>query len=239
MAEVTAPILFEAEVSQSLPFPLHFHFQCNPGVTQVIYGPSGSGKTSILRCIGGLMRPEKARIRIGDRVWQCTKSGQFVPPRERPVGMVFQDYALFPHLTALNNIAIALNGDREQAMSWLRRIGMEDHASRLPAQLSGGQKQRVALLRALARKPAVLLLDEPFSAVDTMTKQSLRQELLYLKQELSAVTILVTHDWEEVIKLGDQVMILDQGTVLQSGRPAEVFANPVSERVARIIGVHS
>ena len=207
----------------------------------VLFGASGAGKTTILRCLAGLERPQEGFIRFGDESWLETAQGVFMPPRKRNVGFVPQDYALFPHLSVEQNIAFGLRGlpasekrsRLADAMRWLALNGLE---ARLPQELSGGQQQRVALARAVVRQPRLLLLDEPLSALDTPTRQRLRGELRSLLAQLGLPTILVTHDRLEAAALGDQIVVMDNGQVLQSGSVADVFNRPGSLATARIVG---
>ena len=210
----------------------------------VLFGPSGSGKTTVLRCLAGLERPDRGHIRFQDEVWFDAARGVFAPPQQRGVGFLFQEYSLFPHLTVAGNIAYGLSNvswsDRRHRVAELLDLlhlrGLED---RYPRQLSGGQQQRVALARALARRPQVLLLDEPLSALDLPTREQLRRELRRLLSELQIPTLLVTHDRVEAIGLGDRVVVLDQGRTCQSGSIQEVFTRPVDLSVARIVGVET
>jgi molybdate transport system ATP-binding protein len=207
-----------------------------------LVGPSGSGKTSLLRCIAGLLRPAEGRIICAGETWLDTAGGIDVPTPRRRIGFVFQNYALFPHLTALENVMEGL-GDlppqqrpaRARALLALVHLGgLED---RMPRRLSGGQQQRVAVARALARDPHVLLLDEPFSAVDRSTREKLYGELAGLRRQLRMPVILVTHDLDEAAMLADRMCILSHGRTLQSGTPIEVLQRPISVAVARLTGM--
>jgi len=208
----------------------------------VLFGPSGSGKTTLLRCLAGLERPEEGTIRYAEEVWFDAARGIFLPPQQRGIGYLFQDYALFPHLKVAQNIGYSLRGVSEaerrqrtqEMMDLLELAGLED---RLPRQLSGGEQQRVALARALVRRPRLLLLDEPLSALDTPTRQPLRRELRRLLEATRVPAILVTHDRMEALALGDQVVVLDAGRVCQSGLVQEVFRRPLSPAAARIVGI--
>lgn len=226
----------ELTIKQDAPFLLDVSFTLKQGKSLVIYGASGSGKTTILRILAGLHRWQSAQLQVFGEVWEDRQNKVFVPAFKRSVGFVFQDYALFPHLTALQNIAIAAKDNDHEAMQLLTRIGLQSLAGRYPQQLSGGQKQRVALLRAIIRRPALLLLDEPFSAVDTMTRLELRKELAELRHNYAQAMILVTHDWAEASELGDEVLVLESGRILQIGSPQEIFSHPVSMQVARLTG---
>ncbi|MFN3495772.1 MAG: ABC transporter ATP-binding protein, partial [Hydrogenophaga sp.] len=167
----------EADIEQTLPMPLRCSLRCQAGELLALVGPSGAGKTSVLRVLAGLMRPQRGRVVVGSNTWCDTQRGVWWPPQRRHVGLVFQHYALMPHLSALGNVALSLlhlpPPERErQARHWLDHVGLSaDQQGRRPAALSGGQQQRVAVARALAREPRLLLLDEPFSAVDQMNRQ--------------------------------------------------------------------
>jgi molybdate transport system ATP-binding protein len=213
----------------------------NSSSVTVLFGPSGSGKTTILRCLAGLERPEEGRIQFGDEVWLDSATHKMIPPRNRNIGFVPQDYALFPHLNVAANIGYGLHGQsaakKETGVSDLIKwLGLDGLESRLPHELSGGQQQRVALARAVARRPRMLLLDEPLSALDAPTRQRLRSELRTQLSRLGIPTILVTHDRLEAAALGDQLVVMDEGRILQSGPVTEIFNRPASLAVARIVG---
>lgn len=217
------------DIRQARPFALEAQFSVRPGEVMAVVGPSGGGKSTLLRSIAGLHWPEQGRIVCGDEVWFDGASGVRRPPQARSVGLVFQSYALFPHMTALENVAAALGHlpaaeRRARAQALLAQVHLHGLEPRRPAALSGGQQQRVALARALAREPRVLLLDEPFSAVDRRTRRELQAEVRALRGRLDAATLLVTHDLDEALGLADQVLVLDQGKVLMTGAPAEVTA---------------
>ena len=233
------------EVQQTLPMPLQGRMACAPGELLGVVGPSGAGKTSLLRILAGLMQPQQGVVRVGGQVWCDTAKGLFVPPQQRHVGLVFQQYALMPHLSAVDNVALALlhlpsHRRREQAAQWLLRVklGLELH-QRAPAELSGGQQQRVAVARALAREPRLLLLDEPFSAVDQFSRQSLYALLADLRRELHIPIVLVTHDLAEARHLADTLVVMDQGQVLQQGTPAQLYRSPRNARVADLVGIQN
>jgi molybdate transport system ATP-binding protein len=234
--------MIDVRLAQAGPIPLDVAFGVGPHELLALVGPSGSGKTTVLRAIAGLGDPpETGRISCGDAVWFDAAAKIDLPPQARRVGLVFQDYALFPHLSALETVALAVGGpDRrrrlDEARGWLARVNLEGLEARRPAELSGGQRQRVAIARALARDPAVLLLDEPFSAVDQMTRGRLKRELAALRQQLAVPIILVTHDLDEALALADRLAVLSRGRLLQIGTPDEVRLSPVSAQVARLVG---
>jgi molybdate transport system ATP-binding protein len=231
----------------SAPIALNAEFDCAAGELLALLGPSGSGKTSILRSMAGLLHAPgmTGHVRLGEgassAAWFDSTRGIALPVQQRHVGMVFQHYALFPHLSALQNIAIAAQPtwDAPRLHDLMARLGLQDLAQRLPAHLSGGQQQRVALARALVRDPQVLLLDEPFSAVDAPTRQTLYRELAQLRRDLQVPIILVTHDLMEARRLADRVVIVDKGHSLQTGTPGQVFASPRNARVAELVGIHN
>jgi molybdate transport system ATP-binding protein len=209
----------------------------------VLFGPSGSGKTTILRCLAGLERPDRGHIRFGDELWFEAASKHFLPPQSRGIGYLFQDYALFPHLTVARNIAYGLH---DTGPIWRRRVGemlekfqLTGLESRYPHQISGGQQQRVALARAVIRKPCLLLLDEPLSALDAPTRIELRQTLRCMLRDLAIPSVIVTHEAMEAIALGDHVSVLDHGIIRQSGTVQEVFSCPADLSVARIVGIET
>lgn len=233
------------EVEQTLPMPLSGSLRCGAGEMLALVGPSGAGKTSLMRVLAGLMRPERGRVEVGGEVWCDTARGIFLPPQRRHVGLVFQNYALMPHLDALGNVALSLlhlpHGERlKQARHWLDHVGLSTgQQARRPAALSGGQQQRVAAARALAREPKLLLLDEPFSAVDQMNRQSLYRLLADLRRELSIPIVLVTHDLNEARMLADRLAVMDAGRVLQEGTPAHIHFAPRNARVADLVGIQN
>jgi molybdate transport system ATP-binding protein len=227
----------QVRLSQRAPIPLGVELACGEGELLALVGPSGSGKTTILRAVAGLYRPQSGKVTCGGEDWLDTGRGLDLPPHRRRVGLVFQSYALFPHMTALGNVAAALHhrpADERaaRARALLALVHLEGLEERRPAELSGGQQQRVAVARALAREPAVLLLDEPFSAVDRRTRRKLHEDLAELRQAVNVPIVLVTHDIDEAVALADRMCVLDRGETLQAGTPAEVLAAPASERVA-------
>ena len=229
----------QIELRQRTPIPLNATFSCAPGEVLALVGPSGSGKSTILRSIAGLHRPSQGRIVCGAEVWFDSTTGTHVPTPQRSVGFVFQSYALFPHLTAAGNIEMALGHvpapqRREQARTLMARVHLDGLESRLPRELSGGQQQRIAVARALARDPKILLLDEPFSAVDRVTRHKLYRELADLRKTLNMPVILVTHDLDEAAMLCDRMCILHRGNTLQTAPPDEIISHPADRLVARL-----
>lgn len=212
------------------------------GAVTILFGPSGAGKTTLLRCIAGLERLTSGRIVFGGNVWADTRTGVHRAPQQRGVGYLFQDYALFPHLDVSANIAYGIHklpkserDKRVEEMTALLHLGEVAH--RRPGELSGGQKQRVALARALAPQPGLLLLDEPLSALDPATREQVREELMRLLRRLRIPAIVVTHDWQDALTLGDAMIVVGAGCVLQTGTPEEVFMRPQHRDVASAAGV--
>ncbi|WP_244208631.1 ABC transporter ATP-binding protein [Vreelandella andesensis] len=231
-------------VKQRGPIPLDASFNCPAGELLALVGPSGSGKTTLLRTIAGLYQPELGQVVCMGNPWLATERRYSLTPQQRKIGMVFQDYALFPHLNALANVQLAMghlpHAQRQSlAKQWLANVRLEGLEKRFPSELSGGQRQRVALARALAREPQVLLLDEPFSAVDQVTRRRLQRELALLRQQISIPIILVTHDLEEAAALADQICVLHNGVSLQQGSPETLFRRPTSPLVARLLDRHN
>ena len=233
------------EIAQTQPMPLTGSLRCGAGELLALVGPSGAGKTSLMRVLAGLMRPQQGRVAVGGEVWCDTARGIFLPPQRRHVGLVFQHYALMPHLDALGNVALSLlhlpRAERlQQARHWLDHVDLNaEQQARRPAALSGGQQQRVAVARALAREPKLLLLDEPFSAVDQMNRQGLYRLLADLRRELSIPIVLVTHDLNEARMLADRLVVMDAGQVLQQGSPAHIHNAPRNARVADLVGIQN
>jgi len=225
---------------QHHPIALQAQFCCQRGELVALVGPSGSGKTTILRAIAGLHSPQSGEITCAGETWLDTGANLCRSPQQRRIGMVFQEPALFPHMCVLDNVTIALDHvPREQrstrAHDWLERVNLGGLENRRPATLSGGQQQRVALARALAREPEVLLLDEPFSAVDRVTRRKLQSELAALRQHIDIPVVLVTHDLEEATLLADRICVLHHGETLDFGLPDRIMTQPVSPLVARLI----
>ena len=231
--------MLDVRLRQSGPIALDVALHCAPGEVLALAGPSGSGKTSVLRAIAGLLGVAAGRISLGDSVWLDTQGGVDVPAEKRPVGMVFQNYALFPHLSAIDNVRLALPpaAPSDAASRLLDDMQLGGLAGRRPHELSGGQRQRVALARALARRPGLLLLDEAFSAVDQPTRQVLYDELVRLRERVGVPIVMVTHDLREARLLADRMCILDNGVTLQDGAPEHVMSRPRNARVAALVGL--
>jgi len=235
---------FSVEITKRLPeFTLDVAWSAGDGVA-VLFGPSGAGKTLTLQCLAGLIRPDAGRIVVDDRVLFDSAAGVDLPPQQRRVGYVFQGYALFPHLTVGQNVAFGLR-DRPRAERLARaaevmeRLGLGGLTHRRTGELSGGQRQRVALGRALAIDPALLLLDEPLSALDAPLRRSLRDELRTILSGWGTAAVLVTHDFTEAYQLADRIVIYENGRVIQSAPRAELLWQPASEAVARIMGLRN
>ena len=235
---------FSVEIKKRLPeFTLDVAWSAGDGVA-VLFGPSGAGKTLTLQCLAGLIHPDAGRIVVDDRVLFDSAAGVDLPPQHRRVGYVFQSYALFPHLTVGQNVAFGLR-DRPRAARQARaaevmeRLGLGGLEHRRPGELSGGQRQRVALGRALAIDPALLLLDEPLSALDAPLRRSLRDELRTILSSWGTAAVLVTHDFTEAYQLADRIVIYEGGQVIQSAPRAELLWQPASEAVARIMGLRN
>jgi molybdate transport system ATP-binding protein len=210
----------------------------------VLFGPSGGGKTTILRCLAGLDRPQRGIIRFGEETWFDHDRGICLPPQARGIGFLFQEYALFPHLTAEGNVSYGLRSlkraERQQRVQdILKLVGIAGLEQRYPRQLSGGQQQRLALARALACRPRLLLLDEPLSALDAPTRAEIRRELRGTLTRLDIPVILVTHDTVEALSMGEQIVVVEAGKIAQAGSIHDVFARPATLSVARQVGVET
>ncbi|MFV0422632.1 ATP-binding cassette domain-containing protein [Oleidesulfovibrio sp.] len=200
-----------ARICKALPhYTLDVELECPCGHLTAIVGPSGAGKTTLIRCLAGLEAPDSGTVALNNIVWCDTAKHKSIPVRHRKLGFVFQDYPLFPHLDVLGNVAFA-TGDKKAAQMLLERLGIGHLAKQKPSSVSGGEKQRVAMCQALARKPSLLLLDEPFSALDVDTRRSLRLIMLDLKAELNIPIVHVTHDLEEAALLGDSILAVNAG----------------------------
>ena len=202
-----------------------------------ILGISGSGKTTALRLLAGFDKPDSGIIEMRNRV--ISSEDTFLPPEERNVGMVFQDYALFPHLNVEKNISFGLSRDEIKSgrlEEVLSMCNLETYRNKFPQELSGGQQQRVSLARALAPKPEVILLDEPFTSLDAHMARDLREEVVSLLRQTETTAIIVTHDQEEALSVCDVVSVLEKGKIIQSSTPQEIYLNPVSKTVANSVG---
>ena len=231
-------------IAQAAPIPLHVEFEVGPGEIMALVGPSGSGKSTLLRTVAGLARAAEGLIECNGATWFDSARRLHRNARNRRVGLVFQSYALFPHLTALQNVAEALTDlparrRAEEARALLAVVHLKGLEGRRPAELSGGQQHRVAVARALARRPDALLLDEPFSAVDRMTRLRLQRELAEMRRHLNMPTVLVTHDLEEAARLADRIAVMHRGRTLQVGAVGEVLTRPATATVARLVGIRN
>ena len=200
-----------------------------------VLGPSGSGKTTLLRAIAGFETPDRGTIEVGGEV--VAGEGRWTPVEKRRIGMVFQDYALFPHLTVERNIAFGLRRrDDARARTAMELVGLQHKARSYPHELSGGERQRVALARALAPEPEVVLLDEPFSSLDATLRDGLRREVELILRDAEATAILVTHDQEEALSLADRLAVMREGRLVQVGTPEEVYLQPADRWTAQFVG---
>ncbi|PZS18723.1 MAG: ABC transporter ATP-binding protein [Pseudonocardiales bacterium] len=226
-------------------FCLDVDFDVAPGEVLGVLGPNGAGKTTLLRALAGLTALTAGRITLdGDRL-DDSDAGVFIPADRRPVGFVFQNYRLFPHLSVLDNVAFAprsrrmgRSSSRQAAEKWLERLGLRELGDRKPAQLSGGQAQRVALARALAAEPGLLLLDEPLAALDARTRLEVRAELRRHLEEFPGPTLIVTHDPLEAMVMTDRLLVIEDGRIVQQGTPAAVARRPATQYVARLVGLN-
>ena len=238
-----------ADFSRRFPQGLLIHaqdlrFRCDTARITVLFGPSGAGKTTVLRCLAGLDCPDAGSIRCGDQVWFDQARSICLPPWRRNIGYLAQDGALFPHLDVVRNIAFGLRELPSEARAarveeTIRLLNLNGLESRLPQQLSGGEQQRVALARAVARRPQLLLLDEPLSALDLPARTRLRTELRWLLLQFGIPVLVVTHDRVESLALGDDLIVIDRGQIAQRGSVEEVFSRPSSVDVAGIVLVET
>ena len=235
--------MLKVSLQQINPINLDVTFSCESGETLALVGPSGAGKSTVLRCIAGLQSAAHGQVLCKEHIWFDSDAKLNKTPQQRRVGMVFQNYALFPHLTVTENIKLALDNTIRDSQTTIEelldKVNLSGLDKRYPDQLSGGQQQRVALARALARQPQALLLDEPFSAVDKVTRRKLYLELNTLRRSLDMPVILVTHDLDEAAMLADSLCVIHHGKTLQHGSPEQVLYRPANSAVARQVDVRN
>ena len=227
--------------------PLDLDMELAIGEDEVValLGPNGAGKTTLLRAVAGLVPFNSGHVSLDGHVLEDAATGRYVPTERRPIGFVFQDYLLFPHLNVLDNVAFGLRSRgmsrgaaTEKAVQWLDRVGLKSYAGAKPAELSGGQRQRVALARALAPDPRLLLLDEPLAALDVTTRADVRRDLKRHLASFQGIRLVVTHDPLEAVALADRLIVMEKGHLVQTGTPAEVTERPRSQYVADLVGVN-
>ena len=216
-------VLGTNEGAMDLKLQLHIE----PGNFVTLYGPSGAGKTSTLRILAGLLQPDAGTLKVNGELWYHSNSKVNLSPQKRNVGFVFQDYALFPHMTVLQNLEYAASSEMKGngITELIELMELDNLINRKPATLSGGQQQRVALARALAQQPEILLLDEPLAALDYRIRLKLQDYLLRIHRDYELTTFLVSHDISEINKLSDLVLVMEQGSIVRSGSPEEIFIN--------------
>ena len=226
-------------------FRLEVDLAAEEAQTLVLVGESGAGKTTVLNLLAGLLQPDQGRIVVNGSLWFDARDRIFIPPHDRAVGYVLQDYALFPHLSVFENVAFGLRAQgvtaakvREQVNGMLEQLGVVKLTDRRPQQLSGGEQQRVALARALVLRPRLLLLDEPLSAIDVQTRRSVRGELRRILSGLPCVTVLVTHSPFEAVVFGERIAVMEDGGVVQVGTRQDLLRHPRSRYVAQLAGVN-
>ena len=236
----------EASIRLTLgPLNLDMEITIAEGEVVALLGPNGAGKTTLLRAVAGLIPFESGFVRLDGKVLEDTSTNKYVPTERRPIGLVFQDYLLFPHLDVLDNVAFGLRSRgmprgaaAEKAGEWLERVGLRSYARAKPSELSGGQRQRVALARALAPDPRLLLLDEPLAALDVTTRAEVRRDLKRHLTSFQGIRLVVTHDPLEAVALADRLIVMESGRLVQTGAPAEVTERPRSQYVADLVGVN-
>ena len=221
-----------------------FNLDIAPGEFVTLLGPSGCGKTTTLRCVAGLERPEEGEIRIGSNTVVAPAKDIYLFPEHRNIGMVFQSYAVWPHMTVFDNVAYGLRVRRASSdviktktTRALELVGLDHLADRFATKLSGGQRQRVALARAIVYEPEVILFDEPLSNLDAKLREQMRDEIVRLQKEVGITSIFVTHDQSEALVMSDRVVVMDKAVIQQIGDPQDIYANPVNSFVANFIGV--
>lgn len=241
---MTAPLAVEGRIEVG-DFALELDLRAASGEVVGVLGPNGAGKSVLLRTLAGLIPLTRGRITLGDLVLDDVDAGTFLPADRRPVGLVFQDYRLFPHLDVVENIAFGprcRGGGRRHALAiaeqWIARLGLDGLGGRRPHELSGGQAQRVALARALAAEPRLLLLDEPLAALDARTRLDVRSGLRQHLRDFPGPVLVVTHDPVEALVMTDHLIVLEGGRIVQQGVPADVARRPVTDFVARLIGLN-
>ena len=219
-------------------FQLDVTFEAPRGKATALFGPSGAGKSTILRIISGLEIADEGTIVYGKDIWLDVRKDINIPPQKRSIGFVFQDFALFPHLTVEGNVAYGIKekDKSKEIKDLISLVGLSGYEHYYPSQLSGGQKQRVALIRALARKPDLLLLDEPLSGLDWETRRQLQEDLKQIIKQFQVTTLYVTHDVTEVYKLADRVIVLESGKVIKQGTPEDVFLGKKLSTRIQIVG---
>ena len=224
---------------------LDMNLTIGEGEVVALLGPNGAGKTTLLRAIAGLVPIASGRIQLDGQVLEDASTGDYVPTEKRSIGVVFQDYLLFPHLSVLDNVAFGLRSRgtppreaAQKAAGWLDRVGLSSYAKAKPDALSGGQRQRVALARALAPDPRLLLLDEPLAALDVTTRAEVRRDLKQHLASFPGLRLVVTHDPLEAAALADRLVVMENGCLVQTGSPAEVTEHPRSQYVADLVGVN-
>ena len=242
--------MISCEIKKTLRAPggdmeLHLELELKKGELVTLYGESGAGKTSTLRMLAGLLTPDRGRIEVGGRTWFDSEKKINLKPQQRNLGFVFQDYALFPHMTVRENLEYGTKSreDKSLVSHLIEIVALGDLQDRKPETLSGGQKQRVALARALVGKPELLLLDEPLSALDARIRTRLQDAILALHREFGLTTLLISHDLGEIHKLSDHVVELERGSVLRQGSPEELFLrNKISGKfrfTGQVLGIES